>query len=148
MKVIFLKDVAKVGQHGTMKEVSDGYALNFLIPRKLAVQATPDKVAAHMATQKREGEAKEQHNKMITEAVHGLKAVRIEIAAKATKKGGLFKSITGADIVRAIHEQRKVSIPLESVALPKPIKETGEHGIHIAFGAAKVEMTLAIIASA
>ena len=58
MKVIFLKDVAKVGQHGKMKDVADGYALNFLIPRGLAIQATPDKVAAHLTEQKREGEAR------------------------------------------------------------------------------------------
>ncbi len=148
MKVIFLKDVAKVGQHGTMKEVADGYALNFLIPRGLAIQATPDKVAAHLAAQKREGEAKEQQNKMITEAVHSLKGVRIEIGAKATEKGGLFKSITAAEIGKAIHEQKRVSIPLETIMLAKPLKEAGEHTIKIAFGEAKVEMTLAIIASA
>ena len=148
MKVIFLKDVAKVGQHGTMKEVSDGYALNFLIPRKLAVQATPDKVAAHLAAQKREGEAKEKHNKMITETVHSLKGVRIEISAKATEKGGLFKSITAADIVKAVQEQRSVSIPLETITLAKPIKEVGEHAIKISFGEAKVEIVLAISASA
>ena len=148
MKVIFLKDVAKVGQHGTMKEVSDGYALNFLIPRKLAVQATPDKVAAHLAAQKREGEAREQHDTMITGAVHSLKGVRIEISAKATEKGGLFKSITAADIVKAVQEQRSASIPLETITLAKPIKEVGEHAIKISFGEAKVEIVLAISASA
>src|SRR3972149_4251460 len=129
MKVIFLKDVAKVGQHGTMKDVADGYALNFLIPRGLAIQATPDKVAAHLAAQKREGGAKEQQNKMITEAVHSLKGARIEISAKATEKGGLFKSITAADIVKAVQEQKRVSIPLETITLAKPIKEAGGHMI-------------------
>jgi len=147
MKVIFLKDVAKVGQHGTMKEVADGYALNFLIPRGLAIQATPDKVASHLAAQKREGEAREQQNKMITEAVHSLKGIRIEIQAKATEKGGLFKSITAADIVKAVHEQRKVSIPAETIALAKPIKEVGEHNIKIAFGDVKVEIILGIVAN-
>ncbi|OGG55952.1 50S ribosomal protein L9 [Candidatus Kaiserbacteria bacterium RIFCSPHIGHO2_02_FULL_55_20] len=144
MKVIFLKDVAKVGQHGTMKDVADGYALNFLIPQGLAVQATPDKVAAHLAAQKREGEAKEQHNKAITEAVHSLNGARVEMTARATEKGGLFKSITAADIVKAIQEQKRVSIPVETIALAKPLKEVGEHPIHIAFEKAKVEMVLAI----
>ena len=146
--MIFLKDVARVGQHGTMKEVADGYALNFLIPRGLAIQATPDKVASHLAAQKREGEAKEQQNKMISEAVHSLKGIRIEMSAKATEKGGLFKSITAADIGKAVQEQRKVSIPLETIVLAKPIKETGEHAIRIAFGEVKVEIILAIVASA
>ncbi|MSU73740.1 50S ribosomal protein L9 [Candidatus Kaiserbacteria bacterium] len=147
MKVIFLKDVAKVGQHGTMKDVADGYALNFLIPRGLAIQATPDKVTAHLAAQKREGEAKELQNKAISEAVHSLKGIRIEISAKATEKGGLFKSITAADIVKAIQEQKKVNIPPETITLAKPIKETGEHTIKVAFGEVKVEMTLVIVAN-
>ncbi len=147
MKVIFLKDVAKVGQHGTMKDVADGYALNFLIPRGLAMQATPDKVAAHLAAQKREGEAREQHNKSIAEAIRSLKGVRIEITARATEKGGLFKSITGADIVDAVKAQKSVNIPLDTVELSKPIKETGEHTIHLSFGEVKVDVTLAIVAN-
>ena len=148
MKVIFLKDVAKVGQHGKMKDVADGYALNFLIPRGLAIQATPDKVAAHLAAQKREGEAREQQNIMISESVHSLKGIRIEIHTKATEKGGLFKSITVVDIVKAIHEQRKVNIPVDTIALTKPIKEVGEHNVKIAFGEVKAEVILAIVASA
>lgn len=148
MKVIFLKDVAKVGQRGAMKDVADGYALNFLIPRGLAMQATPDKIAAHLAAQKREGEAKEQQNKAVTESVHSLNGARVEIAARATEKGGLFRSVTTADIVKAIQEQRKVSIPLETIDLPKPLKEVGEHTLKIAFDKAKVEMVLAIVASA
>ncbi len=147
MKVIFLKDVAKVGQHGTMKEVADGYALNFLIPRGLAVQATPDKVAAHIAAQKREGEAREKENATISEAVRSLKGARIEMTARATEKGGLFKSITGADIAKTIQEQKGTIVPVETIALSKPIKEVGEHTIKIAFNEAKSEMTLAIVAS-
>ena len=76
MKVIFLKDVAKVGQHGTMKDVSDGYALNFLIPRGLAIQATPDKVAAHLAAQKREGEAHAAAEAELKKTIQGLEGAR------------------------------------------------------------------------
>ena len=148
MKVIFLKDVAKVGQHGTMKDVADGYALNFLIPRGFALQATPDKIASHLAAQKREGEAREKEHKLITEAVLNLKGARIEVAARATEKGGLFKSITAADVLKAIHEQKKMSIPVETIVLPKPIKEVGEYTVRIAFGEAKVEIALAIVARA
>ena len=148
MKVLLLKDVAKVGQHGTLKEVADGYALNFLIPRGLAVQATPEKVAAHMAAQKREGEARDMQNKMIVEALQSLKGIRIEIKVRATEKGGLFKSITSGDIVKTIQEQRKVTIPLESIELAKPLKEVGDHMIRLSHGEVKVDMTLAIVASA
>ena len=148
MKVLFLKDVGGVGQHGTLKEVADGYALNFLIPRKLAVQATPEKVAAHQAAQKREGEAREQHHALITEAIHSLKGTRIEIRTRATEKGGLFKSITAGDIAKAVLDQKRITIPVDSIQLSKPIKEVGEHAIRLSHGEAKADVVLAIVASA
>ena len=148
MKVIFLKDVAKVGQHGTMKEVADGYALNFLIPRGLAIQATPDKVAAHLATQKREGEAHAAAEAELKKTIQGLEGARLELEARATEKGGLFKSITTSDVVTLITEKKGVAVPEKVVGLAKPIKEVGEYKIKVAFGDAKAEVTLAIIASA
>ena len=147
MKVIFLKDVAKVGQHGTMKDVADGYALNFLIPRGLAVQATPDKVAAHLAKQKRGEEARAAEHKALEEAVHSVKGAHLEIQAKATEKGGLFKSITTTDIKKELQRVLHVNIPEEAIQLSKPIKETGEHTIHIAYGDVKVDIVVAIVSS-
>ena len=147
MKVILLKDVSKVGQHGTIQEVADVFALNFLIARGLAVQATADKVAAFAAQEKREGEARAKADEALAKAIQSLEGARIEITARATEKGGLFKSITAADIVKAIHAQRKVEVPLEAIALEKPVKQTGEHTMQIASGEAKAEIVLAIIAS-
>jgi large subunit ribosomal protein L9 len=148
MKIILLKDVAKVGQHGTVQEVADGYALNFLIARGLAVQATPEKVAAYAAAQKREGDARAEADKVLIAAIRSLEGVRIEITARATPKGGLFKSITTSDIVTAIADRQRAVVPEGAIQLAKPIKETGEHKITIHSGEAKAEITLAIIASA
>ena len=148
MKVIFLKDVAKVGQHGTMKEVADGYALNFLIPRGLAIQATPDKVAAHLAAQKREGEAHAAAEAELKKTIRGLEGARLELEARATDKGGLFKSITTSDVVKLITDKKGVAVPEKVIELAKPIKEVGEYKIKVAFADAKAEVTLAIIASA
>src|SRR3989344_6415282 len=136
MKVILLKDVAKVGQHGTIKEVADGYALNFLIARGLAVQATPEKVAAHEAAQKREGVAREEMNKALTATIQSLEGARVEIKARATEKGGLFKSITAADIKKAMGKD----IPEDAIQLEKTIKEVGEYSIKIS--AAGAESTI------
>lgn len=146
MKIILLKDVAKVGQRGTIKEVADGYALNFLIARGLAIQATPEKVAALEAAQKREGETREKVHAALVKDVQSLEGARIEITARATEKGGLFKSITTTDVARAIQDQKGIKIPEELIDLPKPIKQIGETKIVFAVTDAKATMTFAVVA--
>ena len=142
MKVILLKDVGGVGQHGTVKDVSDGYALNFLIARGLAVQATPEKIAAFEIAQKREVEIREQERIVLVKSVQGLEGTRIELKVRATEKGGLFKAVTVVDIIKLLN----ADIPENAVQLEKPIKETGEYKIGIVLNAVKAEITLAIIA--
>jgi len=146
MKVLLLKDVAKVGQRGTVKEVSDGYALNYLIPNGLAVQATPDKVAAHAAEEKRGAEAREMEMHAIAATIKSLENSRIEIRARATEKGGLFKSITAADIAKAVLDQRRAKLSVETIMLGKPIKEVGEHPITIKASGAEAHIIVAITA--
>ena len=147
MKIILLKDVAKVGQHGTIKEVADGYALNFLIARGLAIQATPEKIAAHEAAQKREGEAREHAHAILVKAIQSLEGARVEITVRATEKGGLFKSITEADIARAIQDQKGIKIPEEAIVLQKPIKQTGETKTVLAVPDAKATITFVVVAA-
>lgn len=146
MRVILIKDVAKVGQHGTIAEVADGYALNFLIARGLAIQATPEKLEAHEAAQKREVEERGREREALVKAIQGLEGSRVEIIALATEKGGLFKSVTAADIVKAIREQHRVHVSPEAILLEKPLKQTGEHSINIASGDAKAHFALSIVA--
>lgn len=141
MKVILLKDVARVGQHGTLKDVADGYALNFLIARGLAVQATPEKLVAFEVAQKREVEMREQERIALVKNVQSLEGSRFEIKVRATPKGGLFKSITTADIIKLLN----ADIPEDAIRLEKPIKETGDHKIAIISGDAKAEIILSII---
>ena len=146
MKVILLKDVAKVGQHGTVKEVTDGYALNFLIARGLAVQATPDKIAAYESAQKRETEVREREREALVKSIQSIEGARIEIAVRATEKGGLFKSVVSADVAKAILDQKGVRIPPEVIVLTKPIKQTGEHPLALKSGVASAHFTLTIVA--
>ncbi len=143
MKVLFLKDVGGVGKAGTIKNVSDGYGMNFLIARGLAVQATPEKIAAHEAQAKREGEAKEREQVALKTLVQNLEGTRLEISARATEKGGLFKSITAVDIKKALGK----NIPDDAIQLGKPIKEIGEHPIKIASAGAEAKVTLVVKAA-
>jgi len=142
MKVILLKDVAKVGQHGTIKEVSDGYALNFLIARGLAVQATPEKVKAFEAQMKVDAAGKEKREGETKRIIQSLEGQRIEMKARATEKGGLFKSITAADIKKAIGKE----IPEDAIQLAKAIKEVGEHAVTINSAGAESKVIVAVVA--
>ncbi len=147
MKVLFLKDVAKMGQHGTIKEVADGYALNFLIPRGLAVQATPDKVAAHAAAEKREGDLRKKAEDLMRANLKELSGSRIEIRVRATEKGGLFKSVTVHDIAGTIAKEKGMPIPADAIEMEKPIKETGEYHLKIKSAGATAEIILAVVAT-
>ena len=147
MKVIFLKDVGGVGQRGTIKDISDGYAQNFLIPNGLAEQATTEKITAHQKAQERETETRAKEAETLETSVKSLEGGKIEITVRATEKGGLFKAIGVADIVRAVREQKEKEVPAENVELEKPIKEVGEHPVSIGAGKAKARLTVVVKAA-
>ncbi len=145
MKVIFKKDVGGVGQRGTVKEVSDGYALNFLIPQGLAEQATADKVAAYQKNQKAleaENAAKE---KEWADAAARINNATFQIQAKANNKGHLYKQLSAADITPEIQKVFGVSVPQNAITIAAPIKAAGEHIITIKLGKSTAKMTLLVV---
>lgn len=128
MKVILLQDVGGVGQRGDVKEVADGYAVNYLIPRALARQATDENIKEHISRQKEELEEREKEKLKLAEKIKLLDGARIEIEVRTTSKGGLFKSIDEREISEKIRLQQGVDIPAESIILEgAPIKTIGEH---------------------
>ncbi len=131
MKVLLLKDVGGVGRHGEIKDVADGFALNSLIPRGLAAQATPDKIKAHEVATQKEHEARAKEHGVLVAKLQSLEGARIEIAARATQKGGLFRSLGVADIQKAIRSQKGIDVPAETIILEKPIKELGDHEVEM-----------------
>ncbi len=131
MKVILLKDVAKVGKKFDVKDVSDGYALNFLIPQGKAKTATTDGLAK-VETLKAyaEGERKVQED-LLSKNLHEIDGKSIEIKEKANDKGHLFGSLHRERIAEILSLSIHSSIEPSFVVLPKPIKETGEHEVVI-----------------
>ncbi|MEK7601780.1 MAG: 50S ribosomal protein L9 [Patescibacteria group bacterium] len=144
MKVIMLKDVKGVGQRGKIVEVKDGYAYNFLIPHKAAEQATPEKIASYNARVSQENAVREQQGAILKMAVESLNGKKISISARATEKGGLFKSLTVSDVATAILKQLNIQIPETAIALEKPIKQTGEHAIMIKAADAAAPIVLSV----
>jgi large subunit ribosomal protein L9 len=150
MKVLFLKDVGGVGRAHTVKEVSDGYAQSFLIPRGLAVIATPEKIKQAEAAQKRKMEEKSdagKHNKELAKLLHNSS---ITIPVKVNEKGHLFSSVDARLIVAALKEKHGVTIQETSCDLSAwkgHIKEVGAVTIPLVFGLEQCKIQVHIIRS-
>ncbi len=144
MKVIMLKDMKGVGQRGAVIEASDGYALNYLIPHRIAEQATADKVAKHAVMRKHEQAAKDAEDTALYASINKLRGAVVTIRARSTPKGGLFKAIDVGDIAKAIFSETKISVQESRIVLDKPIKQTGSHEVIVRAGDAQASLTLNI----
>ena len=131
MKVILLNDVPKVGKKNDIKEVNDGYAANFLLPRKLVVIATP-KATAELERHKKEIIVeREIQEELLEKNLEEIKGKVITIKGKANEKGNLFSAIHKKEIIEAMKKEHRVEIDEEFLILEKPIKEIGEFEIPI-----------------
>lgn len=133
MKVILLKDVKNLGKSMDVKDVSDGYARNFLFPQKLAQIATPELIKK-AEQQKLAAVKKAEENLLETEKlVAALDGAIVKIKAKANEEGKLFGSVTGEMISNALIEEKFNLGKSASVAINDPIKEIGEYKVTINF---------------
>ena len=130
MKVILLQDVKKMGKKGDVIEASDGYARNYLFPRKLAEEATAN--ALHIVNAKKENERKkklaelEEAQKLAAE----LKGKEVTINAKAGDNGSLFGAITNKDIAEVINSSFNLSIDKKKVVV-NTIKVAGTYDVEV-----------------
>lgn len=144
MKVVMLKDVGGVGQRGKIIEVSDGYALNYLIPHRFAEQATAEKESEVQRRMKSEDATREREAAANKAIVEGLRGQEVKLVAKSTEKGGLFKAVSAMDIAKAVMAQRGVMLRVASIILDTPIKTVGEHPITIRSGDSESVFTLKV----
>ena len=144
MKIILLKDVKKTGKKYEIKEVADGHALNMLIPRGLALPATPGNL--NMIEVKKKGDLFVAAKTMaeFDEVLNKVKEIKIEISGKVNDKGHLFAGIHQAEIVAAVKAQKGISLPAEHIVLDKPIKEIGEHSVTVKVGDREATFQLVI----
>lgn len=131
MKVILLQDVPSVGKKYEIKNVSDGYARNFLIPRKLAQIATTQAIQLVETKRKQLGQEKEIQKDILEKNIESLGGVRLEITEKANEKGHLFAGVNKEEIAKILKEQKHIDIPAEIIELEQPIKEIGEYKIKV-----------------
>ena len=124
MKVIFNTDVRGQGKKGEMKEVSDGYARNYLLPRKLASEATAD---ALNALKLKEKAAAEENAKRLSGVV-------VQISARAGQGGRLFGAVTSQEIAEALREQHGIEIEKNKIVQAEPIKQFGSFEVKAKLG--------------
>jgi large subunit ribosomal protein L9 len=143
MKIILLSDVKKIGKKGQMKEVSDGFARNFLLAKGLAVVATGsnEKLVKKEEAQKKEKDILEKENEK--KIIESIKTQKIIIKAKA-KNGKLFGSISGREIALKIKDVFKFEIAEKNIKIGH-IRTTGDHQVEIELphgGKTKISLTI------
>ena len=144
MKIILLKDVAKLGKKYDVKNVSDGYATNLLIPQKSAIAATRDALKRLQTEIARsEGERKVRED-LLVKNIEGLQSATITIKGKANDKGHLFAGIHKEEIVRVIESQTRLQIDPTFIELEHPIKEVGEHMLNVKGAGKSVKVKIVV----
>lgn len=134
MKVIFLQDVKGQGKKGEMKEVSDGYARNYLIPRNLAAQATADNLNALKIKEKAAAAKAAKEKALAEENAKKLEGVQVIIRAKAGSSGKLFGAVTSQEIADALREQFGIEIEKNKIVQGDPIKTYGAYTVKAKLG--------------
>lgn len=137
MEVILIQDVDNLGATNELVKVKNGYARNFLIPRKMAVEASPSNVKQ---MEERMKQVKKKEDKMLAEinsVIAKLNESPLKVGAKTGTSGKIFGSVTTLQISRAIREQKGYEIDRKKISLPDEVKEIGTYKAHIDFGNGK-----------
>ena len=134
MKVILLQDIRGKGKKGQMIEASDGYARNYLLPRKMAVEATADNINTMKMNDKAKAEQAAREKAQAQEFAGKLKELAVEIPAKAGSGGRLFGSITSAEISDALKNQHGITIDKKKIVQDEPIKSYGTYSLKAKLG--------------
>ena len=131
MKVILLQDVDGLGKAGDLKEVANGYARNYLLPRRLAAGATPGLIAnrtQRIAAEQRKIERQAETNRQLAER---LGQVSLTLKAKVGRQGRLYGSITSQDIAAFLQQAENISIDRRLIEMPEPIRTLGTFTIPV-----------------
>ena len=134
MKVIFNTDVRGQGKKGEMKEVSDGYARNYLMPRGLASPATADAVNALKLKEKATAAQMAKEKAAAEENAKRLSGVVVQISARAGQGGRLFGAVTSQEIAEALREQHGIEIEKNKIVQAEPIKQFGSYEVKAKLG--------------
>ena len=134
MKVILQKDIRDLGKKGELREVSDGYGRNYLIPRGLAVEATADNLNTMRLKEKAKKAQMEREKALAAEYAEKLSAVVVQIRAKAGEGGRLFGAVTSKEISEQLEAQFGMTIDKNKIVQAEPIKKYGSYEVRCKLG--------------
>ena len=134
MKVILLQDVKAQGKKGQMITVSDGYARNFLLPRKLAIAATTDAINTMNLKEKARKAEEARMKAEAEETAKKLKDCTVKLTAKAGNGGRLFGAVTTKEVSEGLKKQFSIDIPKQKLVLDEPIKAFGTYQVKAKLG--------------
>ena len=133
MKVILLQDVKGKGKKGQMIEVSDGYARNYMLPRKIAMEATTDAVNTMRMNDKATAERIAREKAEALEVSHKLRAMTLVVKAKGGGAGRLFGAVTNAEIAVSL-EKQGIKLDKRKIVISDPIKSVGTYTVTCKLG--------------
>ena len=134
MKVILLQDVKGKGKKGQMLEISDGYARNFLLPRKLAVEATADAMNTKKMNDKAAAEKAARERAEAVEISKQLREMTLVVTAKGGGNGRLFGSVTNQEIADALKAKSGITLDKRKIVISDPIKNVGTYTVQCKLG--------------
>ena len=134
MKVIFLQDVKGKGKKGQMAEISDGYARNYLLPKKLAMEATADAINTMRMNDKAAAEKAAKERAEAVETSKKLREMTVVVTAKGGGAGKLFGSVTSQEIADALKAKSGIVIDKRKIVLSDPIKTVGTNTVQCKLG--------------
>ncbi|MBI2065772.1 MAG: 50S ribosomal protein L9 [Candidatus Zambryskibacteria bacterium] len=131
MKIILLKDIKGVGKRFEEKEVSNGYAANFLIPRKLATSISGASAATVKTLKEQEEKARQKKVETFAENISKTAGAILEVKMRANEQGHLFEKITVEKVSEILNKELGIMIDPEQISLENPIKELGSFEIPV-----------------
>lgn len=134
MKVILLQDVKGKGKKGQMLEVSDGYARNYMLPRKIAIEATVDAMNTKKMNDKAEAERIAREKAEAMEISKQLRAMVLTVTAKGGGAGRLFGSVTNQEIADALKAKSGITLDKRKIVISDPIKTVGTFTVNCKLG--------------
>lgn len=147
MKVILLKDIPNIGKKHEVKEVASGYALNFLIPHKLAETATASALQKLEIMKKQTAEKEAVEHTLLLKSLADLSGKTLELKEKVNEKGHLFAQVNPVKIATLLAEKCNFSINPENIISSRPIKEVGEFEIEIKIQNKSIKVNLSVKAA-
>lgn len=134
MKVILLQDIKGKGKKGQMLEVSDGYARNFMLPKKMAIEATPDAINTMRMNDKATAERIAREKAEALDISRKLRELTVTVTAKGGGAGKLFGSVTNQEIADALKAQTGIALDKRKIVVSEPIKNVGTYTVTCKLG--------------